>query len=303
MSEFVPVENGVPIRQPSTANLMVDTQDRTQGASASDFVISRNNSILNGYFTRIGVTEVVLEWFQGNIATDEDASFQFAESGGSVELIAAINIGFYTVETLLKEIASAMTTASAGAGGQTRTYTADSTYPGQAYITVAGANTFTIAPVVGFDAITQKLGLTQDTALKTNFVGSEIANPLGNGWTPDLRLYRYIDIVSSSLTYNQNLKDASTAQSVDNILCRWYFADDTPNQFDAFGYPILQGYTPFVQRRQFSPPKQIRWASNMPIGQLQFRATYTPVGTTSVPLTLPASTAFDWLMTLQVSEV
>jgi len=302
MSEFVPTENGVPIRQPSTANLMVDSQDRAQGG-ASDFTISRNNSILNGYFTRIGVTEVVMEWFQPNIATDYQGTFVFSESGGAEEgLGVVIAPDFYTVESLLKEIANAMTTASAGAGGESRTYRADSAYPGQAYIDVSGAFTFTIESLAGFDSIPQRLGLTLDTALQTNFVGSAGANILGNGWTPDLRLYRFIDIVSNSLTYNQNLKDATTAQSVDNILCRWYFADDTPNQLDGFGFPILQGYTSFVQRRQFNPPKQIRWANNMPIGQLQFRVTYQPVGN-SPPLTLPSTTPFDWLMTLQVSEV
>ena len=303
MSEFIPVEKGVPIRQPSTANLMADSQDRTAiSASAADFTISRNNSILNGFFTRVGVTEVVLEWFQRNVIGDEDASFSFIESGSPDEVLTNVPAGFYTVETLVQEIAKQMTAESATTG-QTRTYTAGSNGTSDAFITVTGSYTFTFSPTPGFDVYPQKLGFTMNVAKKTNYVGSAVANTLGNGWTPDLRLYRYIDITSSSLTYNQNLKDASTAQSIDNILCRWYFADDTPAPLDGYGFPILQGYTSFVQRRQFSPPKQIRWDPTMPIGQMNFRVTYTPPGTTSVPQTLPDTTAFDWLMTLQVSEI
>lgn len=301
MSEFIPTEKGVPIRQPSTANLMADSQDRTSGATAADFTISRKNSILNGFFTRIGVTEVVLEWFEPNLNTDESVSFSFTESGGA-DVLCIIPFGFYTVETLLRQIAISMTAASL-AEGQSRTYTSASVIPGSAYITVTGSFTFSIDTVPGFNTIANRLGFSTNVAAKTHFVGEVSTNAGGNGWTPDLRQYRYIDITSSSLTYNQDLKDASTAQSVDNILCRWYFAWPTQPQLDGYGFPILQGYTAFTERRTFNPPKQIKWASNMPIGQIQFRVTWTPPGNSSVPQTLPADTQFDWLMTLQVSEV
>jgi hypothetical protein len=79
-AEAKPTENGVPIRPPSVANLQVDSTDRrgfsTLGApynagfstfslpvntqSPFDFVIARPNSILNGFFTRVANTELVL---------------------------------------------------------------------------------------------------------------------------------------------------------------------------------------------------------------------------------------------------
>jgi hypothetical protein len=39
---------------------------------------------------------------------------------------------------------------------------------------------------------------------------------------------------------------------------------------DKYGFPIYQGYTPFVARRYLPFPKQIKWDSNLPIGQLNF---------------------------------
>jgi hypothetical protein len=300
MSEFIPTEKGVPIRQPSTANLMIDSQDRTASSSyPSNFIISKNNSILNGFFTRLGVTEVVLEWFQPNI-TGDSRIFEFEESGGSTTLSVTIPAGFYTVASALQAMAAGMTTASAGAGGQTRTYTASGSN-GTGRITTSSGTFDFIAGVV-YNSVKDQLGMN-GTAAAFQAVGQDITNDTGNGWTPDLRAYRYIDFTSSSLTYNQELKDASTGQSVDNILARWYFAWDSQSPLDSYGFPILQGYTSFTERRIFNPPKQIKWSPNQPIGQLQFNVTATNDLTNMLPQNLPSTTAFDFLMTLQVSEV
>jgi len=308
-------ESATTIRQPSTANLMLDSQDRTQGASAADFVISKTNSILNGFFTRVGVTEVVLEWFEPNITNYfQNNVFSVSEDisgGGPLSYTVTMPVGFYTVDSLLGEMADAMTAESA-ISGHTLTYTVVGG-SGLAGITVSGGTNPEFEFTTGTDLawIPQQLGFDLETLSVTHIVGEEPINVLGNGWTPDLRLYRYIDITSPSLTYNQNLKDSSTASSLDNVLTRWYFSWDNPPELDTLGYPILQGYTPFVQRRIFNPPKQIKWESNMPIGQLKLQVTFTPPvrpattvtdATFNVPTILPPNTAFDFLMTLQVSE-
>jgi hypothetical protein len=114
---------------------------------------------------------------------------------------------------------------------------------------------------------------------------------------PDLRPYRYIDFVSSQLTYAQDLKDNSTAPTSRDVLCRWYFADDQLPTLDEYGFPILMGYTLFTYRRIFNPPKQIKWDSNQPVGNLAFEV-YGDTGSI-----LPASDPnTNWLMTLQFSE-
>ena len=297
MSEFIPTEKGVPIRQPSTANLMIDSQDRVPSTPPTDFTINQKNSILNGYFTRIGVTEVVLEWFQPNL-TGDGCVFEFEESGGSTNLSVTIPAGFYTVASALQAMATGMTTASNGAGGQVRTYTASGSN-GQGRITTSSGTFDFIAGVV-FNSVKDRLGMN-GTAASFQAVGQDPTNDTGTGWTPDLRAYRYIDFVSPSLTYNQDLKDASTANTIDNILARWYFAWDSQSPLDSYGFPILQGYTSFTERRIFNPPKQIKWSPQQPIGQLQFQVQYQPGD--DIRSILPSNTRMDFLMTLQISEV
>jgi hypothetical protein len=70
------------------------------------------------------------------------------------------------------------------------------------------------------------------------------------------------------------------------------------------------GYTAFWLRRIFNPPKQIRWSAEQPIGQLDFQVYIDPESnaTWNLPqgglLIGPGwSTFWDWLATLQVSEV
>jgi hypothetical protein len=63
------------------------------------------------------------------------------------------------------------------------------------------------------------------------------------------------------------------------------------------------GYTPFVLRRLFNNPKQIRWNKDQQIGQLSFQL-YDNFGALFVPDTSTFLTEFNtnYLITLQVSE-
>jgi hypothetical protein len=69
------------------------------------------------------------------------------------------------------------------------------------------------------------------------------------------------------------------------------------------------GYTSFKVRRLFNPPKQIRWDTRQPLGNLSFEVFgQNRIYTNGIALTDfysdPAdSERSEWLMTLQVSEV
>jgi hypothetical protein len=282
-------EKGVTIRQPSTANLMVDSADRlaTRFPSANDFQITRPNSILNGFFSRIGTTEVVLEYKGPNISADlsnnniltVDLSGSIA---GTISTSTTITTGSYTVAELLDAVANKLSDISGSwsvvavqGGGASLEPAAD------VYVSLGGP----VADALAISTVLLEVGPT--APLPGLF--SEITEV-------DLRPFRYLDFISAQLTYNQDLKDSSTAPLVRDVLCRWYMAWDQPPQLDAYGFPILMGYTPFTLRRTFSPPKQIRWDKVQPIGNLAFqvyndRNELAPWG------------ASQWLMTLQVSEV
>jgi len=269
---------------PATANLMIDSEDRDENRYPSpfDFFISKPESLLNGFFNRIGTTEVVLTWNEPNIPIESPFSILVGSTVTTIQVPA----GFYTVEALLKYIVAELNAAAIGT-----TFSISNPYG--APVSLTGTNAFSVVQTELSEALSLEPGVAD-------------INQLVN--TPDLRNYRYIDFVSSQLTYNQDLKDASTATAVRDVLCRWYFSWDNPTLVDGYGYPILQGYQPFSQRRLFSPPKQIRWDSIQPVGQLSFQV-YTPTGqlVQSAALTQPSGADVkylpsDWLMTLQVSE-
>jgi hypothetical protein len=106
------IEKGQLIRVPSTANLMVDSEDRppifdvsgVETTSPWNFQITRPQSLIQGFFTRIGVTEVVLEWCQPNISVSQ-GTYQFGiQDSSGVDHVLELADGNYTVENVLDTI-------------------------------------------------------------------------------------------------------------------------------------------------------------------------------------------------------
>ena len=285
--EFVPNEKATPIRYPSTANLMVDSADRDLliYETCSNFLITKKQSIMNGFFTRVGTTEVVMEWFSGNIG---GSTGQFVYTVGATAYDFSL-AGFFTVADLLNDIVSNLNEFTPSTG---LTWTVAAVQGGGANLTATGA------PAIVFSVASPALvGLIQEPSLGATIPagGSEIfpIEPV----EADLRPTRYLDIVCTQLTNNQAVKDASTAENTRDVLCRWYFDYDNQSALDAYGFPILMGYTPFCIRRIFNPPKQIQWQSNVPIGQMAFQL-YDDRGEEAI-----VNINTNFLMTLQASEV
>ena len=98
MTDFIPSESGTPIRYPSTANLMIDSADRPAvTTNPFNFQITKNQSILNGFFTRVGTTEVVLNWVEPNIVTGNNDTFTVVKTAGAVSYTVTVAEGLYTV--------------------------------------------------------------------------------------------------------------------------------------------------------------------------------------------------------------
>jgi hypothetical protein len=268
------IDKAVTFRQPSTANLMIDSADRP-GGTPWDFQITRQNSILNGFFTRIGTTEVVLEWGEPNIVEGEILIDISGTSARSTQTLTIFD-SFVTMADLLNEI------ASVSANGVTFT------------VATVGANVSINATGGRFQFLTSPLAVQ---AAITIGGGLATSKPVGNIGIPDLRLYRYIDFTCPQITYAQDLKDSSTQLINRDVLCRWYMAEDQPEPADEYGFPILMGYQPFVRRRLFNPPKQVKWDTNLPLGNLVFQV-YGDDG----ELLQSYSGASNFLLTLQASE-
>jgi hypothetical protein len=273
----------VVIRQPSTANLTINSYDRntTNYATAGEFTIQRNYSILNGFFTRLGVEEVCLEWAIPNIQVGVIDTFTVTITGdaGSPRTIT-LNPGMYTVAQVLDAIVSRLNNAQA-----TGVFSIDNTL-GWARLAC------TVTYVINDTLLADSLGFLTDVAAALSFQTNQIQQA-------NLALYDFIDIISPDLTYAQKLKDATTGNNSKDVLCRWYLAWDNPPQNDKYGFPILMGYQRFKCRRLFSPPKQIRWEPNLPIGNLSFEVWAGVAG----EIAQLGGVDFNFLLTLQVSEV
>jgi hypothetical protein len=284
----MPSESAIQIRVPATANLMVDSADRTNfDVSPWDFQITKSNSIMNGFFNRIATTEVVLEWCVPNLINSPTI---IVDISGVAVVDTALDInlsdGFYTVEDCLDALVSTLNLLN----------TAGCVFSvvnlsGFIYIDCSGGS-FRINTETTLSSI-----LFSDAAgLPTVYSVAKLISECA-----DLRRYRYIDFTSSQLTYNQDLKDNSTAIINRDVLCRWYMSWDAEPNYDAYGFPILMGYRKFVLRRLFNPPKQIRWSNNQPLGNIAFQV-FGNDGVLLDPAASGAGNQNNWLMTLQFSE-
>jgi len=269
------IKEGVTVRNSSTANLLIDSIDRSSGTS-SNFVINKRQSIMNGFFTRIAVAEVVVDWCVDNVSEYTDNNvFSVTTPGGTFTVTVAD--GSYTVASLLDTLVTSLN-AAAGIG------VTFSLTNGPGFKILHGTAAFTVNET--------NLSIQLNITAGVNSVDQPVTCPV-------LLPYTYIDFVSSELTNNQALKDTTTNYVEQNVLYRWYFAWDSPSPVDAYGYPIYQGYQRFISRRALSFPKQIRWENNVPIGQLAFQV-YSSQGTILLPSQVQGE--FEWKMTLLVSE-
>lgn len=295
------VERGTLIRVPATANLMIDSDDRNKQLNPSPFQFSiyRSQTIIPGYFSRIGATEVVVEWCQNNINGPLN---QISLDVSGYSFTATIAPGIYNVAQCLDAILAEANTELKTHFGPLASVLSVVDLSGNVAIT---SNNGVLLEVPD-DAVNNPNGSIDPNADSIS-LAQRLDISIGDGAEkliivncPDLRPYRYMDIVSENLTAVQDVKDATTQTLDRNVLCRWYFSEDTPSGNDAYGFPILMGYERYCRRRIFNPPKQIKWEQNLPVSNLTFSC-YDPDGNLLLDLGVGTSLT-NWLMTLQLSE-
>jgi hypothetical protein len=232
----------------------------------------------------MGVSEAVLNWGIPNILSTVNNTLIVTING--TPYTATVPQGFYTVQALLDALVVSLNTAATGVA------------------------TFSIVTRGAERALSSTVEYNiSPTALsyQMNFGSPNFISAVHTIDNPVILNYNYIDFVCNDITYNQALKDSSTNPNVRDVLYRWWFAWDSPPVLDTYGYPILQGYTPFTARRAIAFPKQIRWENKMPVGNLSF-AVYgnnpNMPNAYSVPLDarLTSYGNMEWGMNFLVSE-
>ena len=319
-------EDTITMRPSSTALFCVDSEDRyntySQRRTAPTFPftmsIVKNQALLNGFFKRVALTEMRMYWTLPNIHPAWGNNTLTYNTGG-VDYTITIPSGFYDLASLMAVIQDEIQNEPTA---PIATFIALPNTDGSSSYSSGGATTFFFpAPTSNVKTLYDMLNLTTTAAATT-----------ARGGVANLRATDYLDIVCNQLTYNQKLKDGSSAIFNRDIVERVYLDDTTKslgryniNLFDSTGAPdgfqapaydptvFTNGCTPFTIYRQFSLPKQIRWDDSQPLGNLIFElyddqgrslqtlwTTYTPI--VGEPATAFYANSFAWNMSLLVSE-
>lgn len=261
--------SAVTIRYPSTAHFLVDSVDRNDAdPNSGNFTINKPSSLFNGFFNRLALQEIVLDWGIPNIAVyHQNTSFSFTYDfgGGPIQDTVFLPEDWYTAQEALDLLVSQMN-VSVGVPG--------------AFVIVAGNGgvSMNVSQVVvpGGTFEINDIGVAgQINNLAQQIFGGPQVDAGQNIFyriiAPRILPYNYLDFVSPQLTYNQKLKDADTSFQSRDVLYRWYLAWDNETAYDSYGFPILQGYRQFIQRRIIPFPKQILWNPDQPIGSITFQ--------------------------------
>lgn len=307
------VGSAVSIRPSATALFTVNSADRfgtiadkrdadLSVSSPYDFTIRKKESLLNGFFTRMGVTEVSFPFALPNVAGSTTKLGIVYNIGAGLVSTIFTDFGFFTPSEIAAALQVFIRAIDASFATATVTYGAN------------GSPQFIIqtnsASLIGFQPVAQNptnfnFDRNQiqmyDMLGMNNFNDASVAGATTvTGYSTYFQKYQYLDIVSTLMTGNQNLKDSTTAPIDRNILCRLYV--DYENSYNVPASDPLfapAGTTPMTIYRKFPVPKFVQWDVKQPIGQLNFQV-FSQDGV--LIQNSPVFGSMDWKMSVLVSE-
>jgi hypothetical protein len=330
------VENpGMPTRNPSVAVFTVDSGDRKRRLADGQYVISQeplNNIYINkgqpvmqGYFTRVALTEFNFPWNIPNVINGYNNTMQIIIPIQPLSIPVVVPQGFYTGTELAEAVTDAIATSIAfitatypavGAAYDIEcTYNEDGTFTFENTIGGAAAATFGFFPSPNLSAPVQQSlmyimglgGFPGDVPSTARYITG--VAPLI--YTP------YFDIVSSQLTKKQQVTDNSTSYLTgSNLLARIYLNKKDMNVKVDTDETQMLGCRPFTINREFIIPKQIYWDTKefLNVVDLQLRDAwggllqeipgFTEPADGATPATYVLGTSeSNYQLTFQVSEV
>lgn len=319
-------------RPTSTAILAIDSEDRFKTVAESRevpttyanvdelvatgvkinltpyyFSIDKAQSLNNGFFTRLAVSEINFPWAIPNINNKTNSMIVIAVPPASPAALVQITLtnNFYTPAQLAAAIQVQVRAIHASLAGFTMIYNNNCRFE---YATNSAA-------LVGFSPLlanSSTYPFGPQSRQLFDLMGMTIPNgtPAVSGISgiTYAQSTKYVDIVCSQLTYNQPLKDTMSQVVNRNVLCRIYLTEPGSIQSTVAASSATfspPGCAPTTIYRDFSQPKQIAWLPNQPItGNLVFEV-YDDAGENlalSDPATLNSDNKLDWSMTLLITE-
>jgi hypothetical protein len=236
----------VTIRPSASSLFCIDSDDRYsnygQRRSAPTypfrFNIQKPESLLNGFFKRLALTEFRMNWTLPNISSawGNNQMIMKWQTGSTVEtdLIITIPDGFYPVQAIADALSSIISSVSPGftvaigdKNDDTLIFIPDQSGANviSFYFTAVTSPTATAlnySPVINtncrqlIDMLNVPAYSTYQTTIQTGI--------------PNMRPMDYVDVVCSQLTYNQELKDSTSALITRDMITRIYLDDMTKSQ-------------------------------------------------------------------------
>ena len=319
-------------RSPAYAILAIDSEDRFKNYveqrlsvdggyndSPYNFQITKNESMMNGFFTRLALTEICFPWSLPNInKTTQKILFNYAIAGvPQPQQTITLTIGFNRPSQIASALQSAIIAIDPVNLALFTVEYGNLGIPSFLFASNSAPITFSFSPlpynsaIYPFPNTTKQLYDILGLDISTAGTPSILSLGVQGGYTL-CQAVRYIDVTCNQLTYNQALKDTMSQTVARDTLCRLYVGDgpytgtSTLSPIDPLFCP--PGCAPFVIYRQFTNPKFIRWLPNQPVqGNLQFAvfddagAEYNRDLSGLVPGLVRLFQA-NWSMTLLVSE-
>lgn len=331
-------QESMTIRPSSTALLTIDSEDRYKNytearakpTSPYNFTISKNESLMNGFFTRLAVTEVNFPWTIPNINDKTNKIIvnwvtPSTPMPGGTAVIELPN-DFYKPLRLASYLETTIQSLSPDLSGFQMTYGAPafvSNLPSNSplFYYTTGNNVVPEDYVISFEPLpynSSQYPYPPQTKQLFDLLGFNDQNMAENfsssGTFTYCQAIRYIDIVCNQLTSVASVKDQTSQTISRDMLCRVYLGDgggtgQSTTPADASDFSPT-GCAPTTIYRAFPHPKQIAWIPNQPIsGFLQFQV-YDDAGdllSNSVVKSqgINGEALFEstnWSMTLLVSE-
>jgi hypothetical protein len=283
---------GTPFRPPAVAVLTIDSRDRVQIDPATGYridtttpyqiLINKQQSVMNGFFTRIGLTEVNMQYNSPNVIDEGPQKnntllFEQGAALGASTVVASRRITvpgkFYTPNELADTIQDLL---NAGAG------TFGGTAWGVVYLEDSNSFSLTSDDVnIPFRIRPENIGFNDDLC---NLMGLSYPSPLFTkdliGSYASMQYTPYFDIVSDNLTKKQNVRDNGTSfLTGQNLLARVYLTvegtnilrERSPALEPQLSETNILGCRPFTLYRQYQTPKQIYWDAQEFINVIDLR--------------------------------
>lgn len=234
----------VTVRPSATAVLAIDSDDRypnyrvrrTNPTYPFSINIQKNENILNGFFRRLALTEFRLNWTLPNISqvwgnsVIELAYVLTANISSSPPTVTLIVVpdGFYGAEELANQLQKNMREQTGNLNWKVITKNEDDDV--LSFIAPTGYSFFFSDLATNERELCDLMNVP---VFPITIVGPSPATNYSvvvNSGVPNLRPMDYFDLVCSELSYNQNLKDTTSAPIYRDMITRIYLDDSVASQ-------------------------------------------------------------------------